>query len=260
MLVSGIDFYVVPTKEPFYKVINQGIILGPDNEKMSKSKGNIISVDEIIESHGADALRLYEMFMGPFTATMSWKSEAIDGVRKWLDRVYRVYFSHDNFLKTDLISDANNELLIGFNKMIKNVTENIEKFHFNTAISEMMIFINLVYKVNEFNNEIMHQFAIMLSCFAPFLAEEINELLGFKTSIALMQWPKFDPQLITEQKVNIPVIIDNRPRAILSVDINTCHEQLLQLALADSKVQKYLGNRKIKDSIFVTNKIIKLIL
>ena len=254
------DIGVVPTKEPFYKVINQGIILGPDNEKMSKSKGNIISVDEIIESHGADALRLYEMFMGPFTATMSWKSEAIDGVRKWLDRVYRVYFSHDNFLKTDLISDANNELLIGFNKMIKNVTENIEKFHFNTAISEMMIFINLVYKVNEFNNEIMHQFAIMLSCFAPFLAEEINELLGFKTSIALMQWPKFDPQLITEQKVSIPVIIDNRPRAILSVDINTSHEQLLQLALADSKVQKYLGNRKIKDSIFVTNKIIKLIL
>ena len=254
------DIGVAPTKEPFYKVINQGIILGPDNEKMSKSKGNIISVDEIIESHGADALRLYEMFMGPFTATMSWKSEAIDGVRKWLDRVYRVYFSHDNFLKTDLISDANNELLIGFNKMIKNVTENIEKFHFNTAISEMMIFINLVYKVNEFNNEIMHQFAIMLSCFAPFLAEEINELLGFKTSIALMQWPKFDPQLITEQKVSIPVIIDNRPRAILSVDINTSHEQLLQLALADSKVQKYLGNRKIKDSIFVTNKIIKLIL
>ena len=254
------DIGVVPTKEPFYKVINQGIILGPDNEKMSKSKGNIISVDEIIESHGADALRLYEMFMGPFTATMSWKSEAIDGVRKWLDRVYRVYFSHDNFLKTDLISDANNELLIGFNKMIKNVTENIEKFHFNTAISEMMIFINLVYKVNEFNNEIMHQFAIMLSCFAPFLAEEINELLGFKTSIALMQWPKFDPQLITEQKVSIPVIIDNRPRAILSVDINTSHEQLLQLVLADSKVQKYLGNRKIKDSIFVTNKIIKLIL
>ena len=254
------DIGVVPTKEPFYKVINQGIILGPDNEKMSKSKGNIISVDEIIESHGADALRLYEMFMGPFTATMSWKSEAIDGVRKWLDRVYRVYFSHDNFSKTDLISDANNELLIGFNKMIKNVTENIEKFHFNTAISEMMIFINLVYKVNEFNNEIMHQFAIMLSCFAPFLAEEINELLGFKTSIALMQWPKFDPQLIIEQKVSIPVIIDNRPRAILSVDINTSHEQLLQLALADSKVQKYLGDRKIKDSIFVTNKIIKLIL
>lgn len=254
------DIGVVPTKEPFYKVINQGIILGPDNEKMSKSKGNIISVDEIIESHGADALRLYEMFMGPFTATMSWKSEAIDGVRKWLDRVYRVYFSHDNFSKTDLISDANNELLIGFNKMIKNVTENIEKFHFNTAISEMMIFINLVYKVNEFNNEIMHQFAIMLSCFAPFLAEEINELLGFKTSIALMQWPKFDPQLIIEQKVSIPVIIDNRPRAILSVDINTSHEQLLQLALVDSKVQKYLGNRKIKDSIFVTNKIIKLIL
>lgn len=254
------DIGIVPTKEPFYKVINQGIILGSDNEKMSKSKGNIISVDDVIESHGADALRLYEMFMGPFTATMSWKTEAIDGVRKWLDRVYRLYFSHDSFRETKYINEANSEILVAFNKMIKKVGDDIENFHFNTAISEMMIFINLVYKINEFNLDIMHKFAIILSCFAPHLAEEINEHLGFNTSICLMKWPDFNDKMILQEKINIPVIIDNRPRAILNVDIDTNHDDLLKIALVNEKVQKYLGNKQVKDSIFVINKILKLIL
>lgn len=254
------DIGIAPTKEPFYKVINQGIILGSDNEKMSKSKGNIISVDDVIESHGADALRLYEMFMGPFTATMSWKTEAIDGVRKWLDRVYRLYFSHDSFRETKYINEANSEILVAFNKMVKKVGDDIENFHFNTAISEMMIFINLVYKINEFNLDIMHKFAIILSCFAPYLAEEINEHLGFKTSICLMKWPNFNDKMILQEKINIPVIIDNRPRAILNVDIDTNHDDLLKIALANEKVQKYLGNKQVKDSIFVINKILKLIL
>ncbi len=221
------DIGVVPTKEPFFKMINQGIILGPNGEKMSKSKGNIISVDDVVDAYGADALRMYEMFMGPFTSSMPWNDNALDGVRKWLDRVYRLYFNYqeNNFKVENLISESSNELIVSYNKMLKKVSEQIENYQFNTAISEMMIFINSVYKLKEFNIEIMKNFTIVLWCFAPFLGEELNQLLQPNSgSVNFMTWPKYDPSKVIEQIVKIPVVINKKPRDIIEVENDTNEE------------------------------------
>lgn len=255
------DIGIVPTKEPFYTLVNQGIILGPDNEKMSKSKGNIISVDEVLDSHGADALRLYEMFMGPFTSSMSWKNEALDGVRKWLERVYRLYTTYESlgFIKETTKSN-NQDLLIAYNKMVKSVGANIEKFQFNLAISDMMIFINEVYKQKVFNVEIMHNFLIILSCFAPHLAEELNELQGNKPSITLLAWPQYDPSLVIEQTVSVPVVINKKPKDVLNVPVDTPEDKLLELALALPKVQQIINGQPLKKTIVIKNKIVNIIL
>lgn len=255
------DIGIVPTKEPFYTLVNQGIILGPDNEKMSKSKGNIISVDEVLDSHGADALRLYEMFMGPFTSSMSWKNEALDGVRKWLERVYRLYTTYESlgFIK-ETIKSNNQDLLVAYNKMVKSVGTNIEKFQFNLAISDMMIFINEVYKQKVFNVEIMHNFLIILSCFAPHLAEELNELQGSKPSITLLAWPQYDPNLVIEQTVSVPVVINKKPKDVLNVPVDTPEDKLLELALALPKVQQIINGQPLKKTIVIKNKIVNIIL
>lgn len=255
------DIGVVPTKEPFFKMINQGIILGPNGEKMSKSKGNIISVDDVVDAYGADALRMYEMFMGPFTSSMPWNDNALDGVRKWLDRVYRLYFNYqeNNFKVENLISESSNELIVSYNKMLKKVSEQIENYQFNTAISEMMIFINSVYKLKEFNIEIMKNFTIVLWCFAPFLGEELNQLLQPNSgSINFMAWPKYDPSKVIEQIVKIPVVINKKPRDIIEVEIDTNEEELLKKALQSEKVQKFISNSPIKSKVVIKNKIVSL--
>ncbi|MDE5617649.1 MAG: leucine--tRNA ligase [Ureaplasma sp.] len=255
------DIGVVPTKEPFFKMINQGIILGPNGEKMSKSKGNIISVDDVVDAYGADALRMYEMFMGPFTSSMPWNDNALDGVRKWLDRVYRLYFCYkDNDFKVEnKISEASNELVVSYNKMLKKVGEHIDNYQFNTAISEMMIFINSVYKLKEFNIEIMKNFTIILWCFAPFLGEELNQLLQpNSSSVNFMSWPKYDPNKVIEQIVRIPVVINKKPRDIIEVEINTNEEELLKRALESEKVQKFINGSQIKNKVIVKNKIVSL--
>lgn len=256
------DIGIVPTKEPFFTMVNQGIILGPDNEKMSKSKGNIISVDDVIESHGADALRLYEMFMGPFTSSMAWNNEALDGVRKWLDRIYRLYFNHDElgFKVSNKLIEVDPELASSYHRMLKQVEIDIEKFHFNTAISEMMIFINDVYKQKIFNIEMMHNFAIVLSCFAPHLAEEINEYMQYNSSICLMQWPQYDQNKTIQSEVKIPIVINKKPRDILVVPFDTPEDKLLQLALNSPKAKQFIGNKPIKQHVVVKNKIINLII
>lgn len=256
------DIGIVPTKEPFFTMVNQGIILGPDNEKMSKSKGNIISVDDVIESHGADALRLYEMFMGPFTSSMAWNNEALDGVRKWLDRIYRLYFNHDElgFKVSNKLIEVDPELASSYHRMLKQVEIDIEKFHFNTAISEMMIFINDVYKQKIFNIEMMHNFAIVLSCFAPHLAEEINEYMQYNSSICLMEWPQYDQNKTIQSEVKIPIVINKKPRDILVVPFDTSEDKLLQLALNSPKAKQFIGNKPIKQQVIVKNKIINLII
>ena len=138
------DIGVVPTKEPFQKIINQGMILGENGEKMSKSRGNVINPDDIVRTHGADSLRMYEMFMGPLTASLPWTDNGLNGIRKWLDRVYRLF--DEEKINNVAIKDASKDLVFAYNNFIKKVTACIEKQNFNVGISEMMIFINECYK------------------------------------------------------------------------------------------------------------------
>lgn len=161
------DCGVVPTKEPFQRLFHQGMILGENNEKMSKSRGNVVNPDDIVESHGADALRVYEMFMGPLEAALPWSTTGLDGARRWLDRVWRLYTDYDKF------TEANDGKLDKvYHATVKKVTNDVETLNLNTAISQMMIFINECYKAESIYVEYAKGFAKMFACFAPHMGRK----------------------------------------------------------------------------------------
>ncbi|WP_368486858.1 leucine--tRNA ligase [Spiroplasma sp. DGKH1] len=248
------DIKVVPTSEPFYKLVNQGMILGEDGTKMSKSKGNIINPDNIIQSHGADALRLYEMFMGPLEASLPWSTKGLDSARKWLDRVYRLA-KNTNFTP---VNDGT--LDYAYHTMVKKVTEMLENLNFNTAISQLMVFINACYK----NEEQIYQpywegFLKLLSCFAPHLAEELWFMLGHSYSVSLSQWPNYEDKFLVLDTIVVAAQVNGKLRAKLEVKKDTSEDQLLILAKQHSNVQPYLENRQIIKEIVVKNKIVNLV-
>lgn len=256
------DIKIVPTKEPFFRIINQGMILGENGEKMSKSKGNVINPDEIIASHGADALRLYEMFMGPLTASLSWSNEYLNGMRKWLDRVYRVFNEHQTNLAFKELTkeiDVNKDLVVIYHQFVKKTTDAIENQQFNMAISYMMVFINDVYKYKEFYVPYMQSFLVILSVFAPHLSEELFSKYN-NTSVALQEWPQYNLALMQNQKIIIPVMINGKLKETLMVEFDTNEDELKSVALNSEKVKKIIGNSEIFKIITVKNKIINLII
>ena len=250
------DIKVVPTPEPFYRIVNQGMILGSNGEKMSKSRGNVINPDEIIKTHGADALRLYEMFMGPLGASLPWTEEGLNGVRKWLDRVYRMFETKINHLN----NKTNPEFDYAFNLLVKNVSNNIEKGNLNVAISDMMVFINSCYSFEELNKEYLHNFLIVLSCFAPHLAEELNNMLGYKDSIYNSVWPKFDESKLIKSEISIPVMINGKLRDVVVVDINSSEDKIIDFVKKQPKIIKAIGDKQIKKIFYVKNKIVNILI
>lgn len=259
------DIGVVNTKEPFQRIINQGMILGPDGEKMSKSKGNIINPDDIIKMYGADTLRIYEMFMGPLTASMAWDDDKLLGTRKWLDRVYRLFTNHDELKikKTSNFSDISDELKKEFNLMVKKVTFNLENYQFNLAVSNMMIFINAVYKEKIFYIEYMKDFLIILSTYAPHISEELYESLELenrRNSLFNEIWPKYEDSLLETNTINYPIMVKGKPRDVISVDVNLTEEEIKEIALNSEKVKKALMGNQIKRIIVVKNKVINILI
>src|SRR5699024_1671773 len=179
------DIGVVPTKEPFAKLFNQGMILGEGNEKMSKSKGNVINPDDIIASHGADTLRLYEMFMGPLDADVAWSTEGLDGARRFLDRVWRLVVNEDGSLSEKIVADtADSQMEKVYHETVKKVTEDFENLHFNTGISQLMIFVNEANKAEKLSKEHVEGFVKLLSPVAPHIAEELWQRLGHDDTIS----------------------------------------------------------------------------
>ena len=249
------DIKVVPTPEPFYRIVNQGMILGSNGEKMSKSRGNVINPDEIIKTHGADALRLYEMFMGPLGASLPWTEEGLNGVRKWLDRVYRLFETKIN----NLDNKTNATLDYAYNLFIRNVSHNIEKGNLNVAISDMMVFINSCYSVEKLNKEYLHNFLIVLSCFAPHLAEELNSMLGYKDSIYNSVWPKFDETKLIKSEISIPVMINGKLRDVVLVDVNASENEIIEFVKKQPKVINAIGGKQIKKIIYIKNKIVNIL-
>lgn len=247
------DIKVVPTKEPFYKIINQGMILR-NGEKMSKSKGNVINPDDIVNDYGADTLRMYELFMGPITASLEWIDEGVFGIYKWLQRVYRLF-------ETKPLDDKlNKEFESTFNSFVKNITNKIENNELNLAISEMMIFINECYKNESLNKQLMHQFIIILSCFAPFISEEINEVFfNNNQSLFFSQWPIYDESKIILNNINIAIQVNGKVRDVIEVSIGSEQEEVYQLAINSNKVKSHIDNKEIVKKIFVKDKILNLI-
>ncbi|WP_440896147.1 leucine--tRNA ligase [Amphibacillus sp. Q70] len=255
------DIGVVPTKEPFQRLYNQGMILGEGNEKMSKSKGNVVNPDEIIESHGADTLRLYEMFMGPLDASIAWSETGLDGARRFLDRIWRLLIDETTNTLTDkIVNDAaDSSLEKVYHETVKLVTDNFESLKFNTAISQMMVFINEAYKIKELPREYIEGFVKLLSPVAPHLAEELWSKLGFNETIAYQGWPKYDEAKLVEAEIEIVVQILGKNRAKMVIDKNATKEEIEKLALENETIQEKIAGKTIRKVIVVPGKLVNIV-
>ncbi len=243
----------VPVKEPFKKLRHQGMILGSNGEKMSKSRGNVVNPDDIVRDYGTDSLRLYEMFMGPIDAVKPWDPNGIDGSKKFLDRVFRLY------TELDKIEDAPNpELDKVYNFTVKKVTADYENMYFNTAISQLMIFINAVYKTEVFPKEYAEGFLKLLNPIAPHITEELwNVVLEHTETIAYATWPTFDESKIVEDVIEIPVQVNGKVKATIKIDLNS-DESVVKEA-AHNEIQDLLNDKTIIKEIYVKNKIYNIV-
>ena len=249
------DCGVVSNNEPFQKLFHQGMILGSNGVKMSKSLGNVVNPDELVASHGADALRVYEMFMGPLEASLPWSDKGMDGARKWLERVYRMITSEG--MITD---EPTGELDYVYNFTVKKVTSDIETLNFNTAISQMMIFVNEVYRNGRLNRTMAENFVKMLSCFAPHLGEELYaDLTGKEGTIAYEPWPAYEESKLVLQKAVIVVQINGKVRAKFETVQDASQEELISQAEKLPEVQKYLEGKTIRKVIAIPNKIVNIV-
>mgnify|MGYP005767944543 FL=1 len=245
---------LVPVKEPFAKLRHQGMILGSNGEKMSKSKGNVINPDDMVNQYGADALRIYEMFMGPIDAAKPWDPNGIEGSKKFIDRVWRLY------TETDKIQDKENpELDKVFHYTVKKVTHDYENMEFNTAISQMMIFINTVYKTDVFPKEYARAFLQLLNPVAPHITEELwNTVLGNNESITYSSWPKYDETKIVEDTFNLPIQVNGKLRATINIEYDLPEEKIK--TLVHEKIASYLEGKNIVKEIYVKNKIYNIVI
>jgi len=247
------DIGVVKTKEPFQKLFNQGMILGEDGVKMSKSRGNVINPDDIVNEYGADTLRIYEMFMGPLEATKPWSTKGVEGARRFLDRVYRM------FTEIVTIDNQNTALERVYHQTVKKVTEDIENLRFNTAIAQMMIFVNEVYKAPNVPQEYLENFLKLLNPFAPHLTEELWEFLGHQGTIAYEPWPTYDEAKTIHDEVTIIVQVNGKLRDRLTVARDTDAKELENLALSNERIQGFFKGMTVQKVIVVPNKLVNIV-
>ncbi|ALS79134.1 leucine--tRNA ligase [Planococcus kocurii] len=252
------DIGVVSTKEPFQKLFNQGMILGEGNEKMSKSKGNVVNPDQIIESHGADTLRMYEMFMGPLEASIAWSTNGLDGSRRFLDRVWRLLMDEDQL--SAKVTDTNDgKMEKVYHQTVKKVTDDFEGLRFNTAISQMMMFINEGYKVDSIPKEYVEGFVKLLSPIAPHVAEELWQKLGHEGSVSYENWPQFDESKMVDDKVEVVVQVNGKVKTKLTIAKDSSKEQLETAALADEQVQKATEGKQVRKVIVIPGKLVNIV-
>ncbi|WAG31435.1 leucine--tRNA ligase [Staphylococcus chromogenes] len=253
------DIGVVPTKEPFQKLFNQGMILGEGHEKMSKSKGNVVNPDDIINSHGADTLRLYEMFMGPLDASIAWSENGLDGSRRFLDRIWRLLVTENNELSPKVVREETPQLEKSYHQTVKKVTEDFESLNFNTAISQLMVFINDCYKAEKINQSYIEGFVKMLAPIAPHIGEELWSILGHEGTITYQPWPSYDAELLEGDVVEIVVQVNGKVRAKLEIPKNASKEEMEQFAFENENVQQAIEGKNIKKVIAVPQKLVNIV-
>ncbi len=247
------DLGFVSTKEPFTKLINQGMILGEDGQKMSKSRGNVINPDTVVESYGADSMRLYEMFMGPLTQMKSWSMQGVEGVYRFLGRVWRLF---DGKIVDGTPSE---EILKLTHRTIKKVTEDIETLQFNTAISSLMVFSNELAKESVRSKSVMEKFTLLLSPFAPHLAEELWQKLKYTKTLCYEPWPSFDEKYIGDDHIEIPVMVNGKVRSKIVVAADWDEARVAELVFSDGKIKDAVAGQSVTMKKYVPKKIFSIV-
>lgn len=252
------DIGVVSAKEPFKRLVNQGMILGEDNQKMSKSRGNVINPDDVVRDYGADSMRLYEMFMGPLEIVKPWSMRGLEGVSRFLGRVWRLVTEEKKAVSNSAREEDNKETRLRHHT-IKKVTEDMEQLKFHTAISALMIFVNELMKLDSYSRKSLEVLILLLSPFAPHLAEELWERLGHKKTLAYEPWPPYEERYTQTSEVEIVIQVQGKVRSRMTVPKGLEEAQLKEMVLADENVRKWSDGKSVSKLIVVPDRLVNII-
>lgn len=254
------DIGVVPTKEPFQKLYNQGMILGENNEKMSKSKGNVVNPDDVVEKFGADTLRVYEMFMGPLDASIAWNENGLEGSRKFLDRVWRLIMDEDGKVRDRITTINDGSLDVVYHQTVKKVTEDFEQLRFNTAISQMMVFVNEAYKAKTLSVNYIKAFVQLLAPIAPHMGEELwSNLTKSDEGISYVAWPLYDEKFLVEDEIEVVFQVNGKLRAKTQTSKEISKADLELLAMSNEKIKESIEGKTIRKVIVVPGKLVNIV-
>jgi len=249
------DLGLVSTREPFQKLFNQGMIRGEDGQKMSKSRGNVVNPDDVVQEYGADSFRLYEMFMGPLDKSKPWSTSGLQGCYRFIQKVWKL-FTEDSSKIDDNCADEETIKLL--HQTIKKVTDDLSGLRFNTSVSKLMIFVNHLLKLEKLDKSVLHQFLVILNPFAPHISEELNEMLGFELLIN-NPWPEFDDSLIIEETITIAVQFNGKRRGEIEIEKDLDKEQVIQQIMYDNSFEKYFADKTIIKEIYIEYRLINFV-
>jgi len=254
------DLGLVSTKEPFKKLFNQGMILGSDGSKMSKSRGNVVNPDETVDIYGSDALRIYEMFMGPLEKGKPWSTSGLQGCSRFIKKLWSILVDNEGDISkhiNDTESDKQTNQMLHL--MIKKVSDNLEQLHFNTCISEFMIFTNHIQKLDEINRELIRSFIVLLNPFMPHFSQELWELMGESSELTCEDWPKYDKSFILQDEITIAVQLNGKRRSEINISKDEDESSVLDKARSDEKIIAFIGDMKVVKEIYIKDKIVNLV-
>jgi leucyl-tRNA synthetase len=249
------DLGFVPDSEPYIKRTSHGMVLAEDGRKMSKSFGNVINPDEVIEEYGADALRIYEMFMGPFDQAISWNTQGVNGVYRFLDRIWNLIEECKNNEKSD------EEMIKAIHKLNKKINDDLENIKFNTAVAAFMEFLNFACTNKEkIGKDVIERMVLLLAPLAPHISEELWRGLGYENSVHEQKWPQFDPNMIKDEKINLIIQINGKVRDKIEIDVDASENEIKELALNQDKIKNWIKDGKVKKVIFIPNQVINFVI
>ena len=254
------DLGLVSTKEPFKKLFNQGMILGSDGSKMSKSRGNVVNPDETVDIYGSDALRIYEMFMGPLEKGKPWSTSGLQGCSRFIKKLWSILVDNEGDLSkhiNDTESDKQTNQML--HQMIKKVSDNLAQLHFNTCVSEFMIFTNYIQKLDEINRELIRSFIVLLNPFMPHLSQELWELMGESSELTYEDWPKYDESFILQDEVTIAVQLNGKRRSEINISKDEDESSVLDKARSDEKIVAFIGDMEVVKEIYIKDRIVNIV-
>tara|TARA_B100000029_G_scaffold73778_1_gene65519 strand:- start:321 stop:2741 length:2421 start_codon:yes stop_codon:yes gene_type:complete len=255
------DLGLVSTKEPFKKLFNQGMILGQDGSKMSKSRGNVINPDETVETYGSDSMRIYEMFMGPLDKAKPWSTTGLQGCSRFIKKLWSILVDDEGVLSSKVTDKKDGkETLQALNMMIKKISDNLDQMQFNTCVSEFMIFTNHIQKLDSINIDTIRSFIIIMNPFMPHLAQELWELIGETNELTYQAWPDYDKDLAISDEIVIPIQINGKRRSEILISANESESEVISKAKSDDKIASYLKNTTIIKEIYIKGKILNIVI